>query len=271
MVSGPVEQVAPPNSVVCGPEVLLWQYARVPESASSESAHPVIPVADDNPTRIFPMVTWALLAGCIAVFVWQIGLDQRAHAAVIHGLGFIPAVFFGEARLHPDMAMVPAWATLFTSMFLHGGWMHLISNMLYLWVFANNVEAAMGHMRFVVFYLLCGVVAALVHGAPAPGSEIPMIGASGAISGVLGAYLILHPFSRITVVIPLGFILYPARLPAGLVLVVWFGLQLISSAGVDPDEPGVAFLAHIGGFVAGALLIPLFKYRRVRLFQGRTR
>ncbi len=231
----------------------------------------MIPVADENPTRILPIVTWGLLAASIGVFVWQVGLDQRAHVAVIHGLGFIPAVFFGEARLHPDMVLAPAWATLFTSMFLHGGWMHLISNMLYLWVFANNVEDAMGHFRFIVFYLLCGVVAALVHGAAAPGSEIPMIGASGAISGVLGAYLVLHPFSRITVVIPLIIIPYLLRLPAGLVLLLWFGFQLVSSAGVAPDEPGVAFLAHIGGFVAGLLLIPLFKYRRVRLFQGATR
>ena len=231
----------------------------------------MIPVADDNPTRIYPLITWLILAACIAAFIWQLGLDQQAHAIAIHSLGFIPAVLFTEASLPPDLQIVPVWLTVFTSMFLHGGWLHLISNMLYLWVFANNVEDAMGHWRFVVFYLLCAVVAAIAHGVPAPESEIPMIGASGAISGVLGAYLVLHPLSRITVVVPLGFILYPLRLPAGIVLLVWFGLQLLSSAGVDPDEPGVAFLAHIGGFVAGVLLIPLFKYRRVRLFQGNTR
>ena len=231
----------------------------------------MIPVADDNPTRIYPLITWLILAACIAAFIWQLGLDQQAHAIAIHSLGFIPALLFTEASLPPDLQIVPVWLTVFTSMFLHGGWLHLISNMLYLWVFANNVEDAMGHWRFVVFYLLCAVVAAIAHGVPAPESEIPMIGASGAISGVLGAYLVLHPLSRITVVVPLGFILYPLRLPAGIVLLVWFGLQLLSSAGVDPDEPGVAFLAHIGGFVAGVLLIPLFKYRRVRLFQGNTR
>lgn len=230
----------------------------------------MIPVADDNPTRIAPLVTWALLAACIGMFVWQIGLDSREHASLVHGLGFIPAVLFDHANLPPSLELIPAWATLITSMFLHGGWMHLISNMLYLWVFANNVEDAMGHLRFVVFYVVCGVLAALAHGLAAPESQIPMIGASGAISGVLGAYLMLHPFSRITVIIPLGIIFYPVRLPAGIVLLAWFGLQLLSSASVDPNEPGVAFLAHIGGFVAGMLLIPLFKYRRVRLFRGRT-
>ncbi len=230
----------------------------------------MIPVADDNPTRILPFITWLILAACVGAFFWQLGLDPRAHSMAVHSLGFIPAVFFGQATLPPSLEVVPVWATLVTSMFLHGGWMHLISNMLYLWVFANNVEDAMGHWRFVVFYLLCGIVAALAHGLPAPDSQIPMIGASGAISGVLGAYLLLHPFSRITVIIPLGFIIYPVRLPAGIVLMVWFVFQLISSATVDPGEPGVAFLAHVGGFVAGVLLIPFFKFRRVRLFQGKT-
>lgn len=229
----------------------------------------MIPVADDTPTRIMPLVTWALLAACVATFLWQLGLDARTHSAAVHALGFIPAVLFGHAELAPGLAVVPSPVTLVTSMFLHGGWMHLISNMLYLWVFANNVEDAMGHGRFLVFYLICGVIAALAHGLAASGSEIPMIGASGAISGVLGAYLMLHPWSRITVVIPLGILLYPARLPAGLVLVVWFGLQLLSSAGVDPNEPGVAFLAHIGGFIAGMVLVVPFKGRRVRLFRGR--
>ncbi|MDN3519336.1 rhomboid family intramembrane serine protease [Aquisalimonas lutea] len=229
----------------------------------------MIPVADDTPTRILPLVTWALLAACVAAFVWQLGLDPRTHSAVIHAFGFIPAVVFGHAELAPGLSVVPAPVTLVTSMFLHGGWMHLISNMLYLWVFANNVEDAMGHGRFLAFYLLCGVIAALAHGLAAPGSQIPMIGASGAISGVLGAYLLLHPWSRITVVIPLGILLYPARLPAGLVLVVWFGLQLLSSAGVDPDEPGVAFLAHVGGFIAGMVLVVPFRKRHVRLFRGR--
>ncbi|SEO58920.1 rhomboid family intramembrane serine protease [Aquisalimonas asiatica] len=230
----------------------------------------MIPVADDNPTRIAPVVTWALLAACIGVFFWQIGLDQRDHVSVLHGYGFIPAVFFDHAQLPPSLEAVPVWVTPLSSMFLHGGWMHLISNMLYLWVFANNVEDAMGHGRFIIFYALCGILAALAQGLAAPESQIPMIGASGAISGVLGAYLMLHPFSRITVIIPLGIIFYPVRLPAGIVLVAWFGLQLLSSATADPNEPGVAFLAHIGGFVAGMLLIPLFKFRRVRLFRGRT-
>jgi membrane associated rhomboid family serine protease len=155
--------------------------------------------------------------------------------------------------------------TVFTSMFMHGGWMHLIGNMLYLWVFGDNVEDSMGHGRFVVFYLLCGVAAVLAQALPDPSSTIPMVGASGAISGVLGAYLLLYPHARVLVAIPLGFFLHTMRIPAGLVLVLWFGLQLLSNVMAQPGQGGVAFRAHIGGFIAGMILIPIFKQRRVRL------
>ncbi|MFO7857491.1 MAG: rhomboid family intramembrane serine protease [Ectothiorhodospiraceae bacterium] len=231
----------------------------------------MIPVADDTPTRSRPWIGWLIMGACIAVFFWQAGLPPRAYEASLYGFGFIPSVFFGEAALPPQMSQVPTWLTPLTAMFLHGGFLHLAGNMLYLWVFANNVEDAMGHIRFVVFYVLCGVIATMAHALAAMGSDVPMIGASGAISGVLGAYLLLHPWSWITVVIPLGLILYPARLPAALVLVVWFVMQVLSSAGADPEQPGVAFMAHIGGFVAGMALVPWFKNRRVRLLRGPRR
>ena len=220
----------------------------------------MIPISDQNPTHRFPLVTWLLLLSCSGIFLWQLTLDQAALGRLIFGLGFIPAVIFGQAVLPPDAQLVPAWLTPLTSQFLHGGWLHLISNMLYLWVFADNVEDAMGRVRFLAFYLTCGVIAALVHGVPAPDSQIPMIGASGAISGVLGAYLLLHPRARVTVIVPIGIILYPVRIPAAVVLLAWFGMQLLQTVFTDPGEPGVAFLAHVGGFVAGMLL--LFPFRR---------
>jgi membrane associated rhomboid family serine protease len=148
--------------------------------------------------------------------------------------------------------------TIFTSMFMHGGWMHLIGNMLYLWIFGDNVEDSMGHPRFIVFYLVCGTVAVFAQALPDTQSTIPMIGASGAISGVLGAYLLLYPHARVVVLIPLG-----------IVLALWFGLQLAQSALTPKDVAGIAFGAHIGGFLAGMALVPLFKSRRVRLLNPR--
>ena len=181
-------------------------------------------------------------------------------------LGVTPATLLGDARLPPELYLVPPVATVFSSMFLHGGFMHLAGNMLYLWIFGNNVEDSMGHVRFVIFYLLCGVAAALAQAWPNPDSTIPMIGASGAISGVLGAYLLLFPRARVLVLIPLGAFSRIVYVPAMFVLGFWFVLQLISTALTEGGQGGVAWGAHIGGFVAGMVLIPLFKHRHVRLF-----
>jgi len=147
--------------------------------------------------------------------------------------------------------------------------MHLLGYLLFLWIFGNNVEDAMGHVRFFLFYLACGTVAVLAQALPAPDSTIPMIGASGAISGVLGAYLLLYPHARVLVLVPLGVLTQLVHLPALLVLGLWFGLQLVSSVLADPDAPGVAFGAHAGGFVAGLVLVSIFKRRGVRLWQSR--
>jgi membrane associated rhomboid family serine protease len=226
----------------------------------------MIPLRDDNPSGSTPLVNYACIAICVVVFLWQLSLGGVGGQRAIYALGLIPAVLIGGAQLPPELSVVPPLATVFTSMFMHGGWMHLIGNMLYLWIFGDNVEDSMGHGRFLVFYVLCGIAAALAQALPAPSSEIPMVGASGAISGVLGAYVLLHPHARVLVAIPFGFILHTMRLPAGLVLALWFGLQLVSNMMAQEGGGGVAFRAHIGGFVAGMLLVGLFKRRDVKLF-----
>jgi membrane associated rhomboid family serine protease len=226
----------------------------------------LIPLRDDNPSAHPPVVAISLIILCVLVFLWQVSLGGEGGQRAIYALGVIPAVLVGGQQLPPELSVVPPVATILTSMFMHGGWMHLIGNMLYLWIFGDNVEDSMGHGRFVVFYVLCGVAAALAQAIPEPGSTIPMVGASGAISGVLGAYLLLYPHARVLVAVPLGFILQTVRLPAGVVLLLWFGLQLLSNMMTQPGQGGVAFRAHIGGFVAGMLLIPLFKRRGVPLF-----
>lgn len=226
----------------------------------------MIPLHDDNPTSITPLVTITIIVLCALVFLSVHSQGPNIEQALVYAYGAIPAVVLTGKQLPPQLDMIPAWATIFSSMFMHGGWMHIIGNMLYLWIFGNNVEDAMGHKRFIVFYLLCGVIAFFAHALVNINSEIPTVGASGAISGVLGAYLLLHPHARVLVVIPLGFFLYTTRFPAGLVLVFWFGFQLLSSAATPSDQAGVAFGAHIGGFIAGMALIPFFKYKRVKLF-----
>jgi membrane associated rhomboid family serine protease len=225
----------------------------------------MIPLRDDNPSTIKPAVTIGFVILCVLVFLWQFSLGPVQGERIVYALGAIPAVLLGHRELPPDLALVPPAMTMLTSMFMHGGWMHLIGNMLYLWIFGDNVEDSMGHVRFAVFYVLCGLAAVGAQALPEPGSTIPMVGASGAISGVLGAYLLLFPHARVLVAIPFGFILHTTRIPAGLVLALWFGLQLLSNLMTPAGAGGVAFRAHIGGFIAGMLLIPFFKQRRFRL------
>jgi len=215
----------------------------------------MIPLHDNNPTIITPFVTFVLIALCCLVYVWEASLGTQVQQA-IYSLGVIPAVLFESQSLPAEIALIPAWATIFTSMFMHGSWMHLGGNLLFLWVFGNNVEDAMGHIKFIVFYLLCGVAAVFAQALPDPNSTIPMVGASGAISGVLGAYLLLFPHAKVLMFIPFGFI--TIRVSAVYVLVFWFGMQLFSSMG-STGEGGVAFGAHIGGFIAGMILIPFFR------------
>lgn len=234
----------------------------------------VLPLHDDNPTTIRPYVTVGLMIANVLVYVWQhLLLSPAAGERVVYALGVIPAVLVGRESLPAELALVPVPATLLTSMFLHGGFLHLAGNMLYLWIFGNNVEDAMGRVRFLLFYLLCGVAAVYAQVLPNAGSIVPMIGASGAISGVLGAYLLLYPRARVLLGLPLGFLIVQlGRFPAGWVLVAWFVMQLLMGGMNAPhaagDGGGVAFGAHIGGFVVGLLLVTLFKRRDVPLWRA---
>jgi rhomboid family protein len=224
----------------------------------------MIPLHDDNPTERPPVVTIAFIVICGLVFFFQASLPPQPGQALVFQYGAIPALIFGQAELPEGIVVIPAYATLITSMFLHGGWMHLIGNMLYLWVFGNNIEDVMGHVRFVVFYLACGILAALSHALTDPSSTIPMVGASGAISGVLGAYVLLFPRAHVLVLMPgIGM----TRVAAGFVLGMWFVLQLLSGGiSIGGQGGGVAFFAHIGGFIAGMGLIGSFKRSDVPFF-----
>ncbi len=228
----------------------------------------MIPLHDDNPTEINPLVTIALIVACSLVFLYQASLPDKVGESFVFQYGAIPASIFGhEAAFPEDSVGFPLTLTLLTSMFLHGGWMHLIGNMLYLWIFGNNIEDVMGHVKFVIFYVVCGLVAAMSHALTDPTSGIPMVGASGAISGVLGAYLLLFPRAQVMVLIPLGIFTRTMYVPAGFVLGFWFVLQLLSGGmSLGQGGGGVAWFAHVGGFVAGIALIGVFKHPHVRFF-----
>jgi membrane associated rhomboid family serine protease len=219
-----------------------------------------IPFRDDNPSGRLAIVTYALVVACALVFLWQLGLGRNGIEHSSLSLGMIPAVLFGEARLPRGLELVPPWATIFTSMFMHTGWLHLIGNMLYLWVFGRGVEAALGSARFVVFYLLCGIAAALTQALTDPSSTLPMVGASGAIAGVLGAYLVLYPFGHVFVFFWIIIIFRIVAVPAVLLLGIWFLMQLLSVDPTSASAGGVAVWAHVGGFLAGMILV-IFMHR----------
>ena len=229
----------------------------------------VIPLHDDNPTTTKPIVTVGIMIACTGVYLLQHLLLSRESAdELIYALGVIPALLTNPG--FADVAPIPPALTVITSMFVHGGFWHLAGNMLYLWIFGNNIEDAMGHVRFVIFYLLCGVAAVAAQVLPNPASEIPMVGASGAISGVLGAYMLLYPRAKVLLGLPLGFLIVElGRYPAIWVLIAWFVMQLVMGAlaAASNATGGVAFGAHIGGFVAGCLLVTLFKRRGVPLWR----
>jgi membrane associated rhomboid family serine protease len=220
----------------------------------------MIPLLDDNPARLRPVVTILIIVACAAIFLWEESLGPTFDSAVML-LGLTPNVF-----THPYEAQIPiglpVWLTLVTSMFLHAGWMHLIGNMLYLWIFGNNIEDAMGHGKFTLFYFACGIAAGLTMVLVDPSSRTPVVGASGAISGVLAAYMLLFPRARVRV----WLVVYPVWIRAVWVVGVWFLLQLLNAAATPASEPGTAWWAHVGGFAAGLALTPLLKSRTVPYF-----
>ncbi len=231
----------------------------------------MFPYRDDNPTLRTPVVTFALIVvnALVWVFIQGLGTDPALAQSVCE-LGLIPGEFLQRLPpgyslpLSPETRCVlglgTTWYTPITSMFLHGGWFHLIGNMWFLWVFGNNVEDSMGRVRFLAFYLLCGVAAAAVQTVLNPASPIPMVGASGAISGVMGAYVLLYPKVQVHMLVVLFVIITRVAVPAYLMLGYWFLIQLVGGAGsLGSDTGGVAFWAHVGGFVAGGLLVLVFR------------
>lgn len=218
----------------------------------------MIPISDENPAKLRPYVTWSLIFLCVAAFLWQLTFSEAAEERMIETYAFIPANLFDTPFASRFYGVPWAWLTVLTSMFLHGGFLHLGGNMLYLWIFGNNVEDAMGHGRFVLFYLGCGVFAALAQGWAEQDSTIPMVGASGAISGVLGSYAMIFPRARVNVIIPLGIIFIPTKISAMYVIGFWFLLQIFNILGASSGAMGgTAWWAHIGGFFIGAALTPL--------------
>ena len=218
----------------------------------------MIPLKDDNPTSNRPIVTYFIIGLCIIIFLIQLSSQSYKTGELFYSYGLIPSVLMGHNQLPMDLYAVPASATIFTSMFMHGGFMHLIGNMLYMWIFADNIEDNLGITKFIIFYLLCGIGAAMTQVLMDTHSQIPMIGASGAIGGVLGAYLINHPKAKVLVLIPFGFFSQILKIKALYVLGFWFILQFISSGG------GVAYAAHIGGFISGMILILFFNKKTKR-------
>lgn len=230
----------------------------------------LIPFRDENPTLRPPLVTLAIIATCVLVSLYQLTLSAREEQVFVLGFGMVPSVLFGTRQLSASIPAVDPWLSVLTSMFLHGGLLHLAGNMVYLWVFGNNIEDAMGHVRFTFFYLLSGAAAALTQAFVEPNSSIPMIGASGAVSGVLGAYLVLHPHARVDVLFVYGLVT-TLRLPAMAVLGWWIVIQVINVMLTEPGQGGVAWFAHIGGFVAGMTLIPFFRHAHIPLVGGARR
>jgi len=230
----------------------------------------MFPISDDNPTLRTPMVTFAIIGlnALVWLLVQSAGGGPRFFASLCE-LGVIPGELTGAAagawvNLGPgascQLEAQPAWHTLVTSMFMHGGWMHIIGNMWFLWIFGNNVEDSMGRGRFVLFYLLCGIAAALAQILVDPTSPVPMVGASGAIGGVMGAYIVLYPKVPVRMLIFFGFFVTTYAVPAYLMLGYWFVLQLIGGLPqVGASGGGVAFWAHVGGFIAGVVLIYGFR------------
>jgi membrane associated rhomboid family serine protease len=228
----------------------------------------MIPLRDINPTERFAVITYCLIVLNIGVFAYELMLGIKGDEVLLNAFALIPARLFGHEPA--TVVAIPVAATLVTSMFLHGGFLHIAGNMLYLWIFGNNVEDVTGRVRFIVFYLLCGLLAAAAHAYLNRSSFTPMIGASGAISGILGAYLLLFPRAKVVTLVMFGFYIRTVEIPAMFVLGFWFALQFLNALITSGSAGGVAWYAHVAGFLSGILLIGLFKRRDVQ-FRGRGR
>ena len=240
----------------------------------------MIPLRDENPSGTFPFVTLLLIAANVVVFGYELAMPTGELKAAVSRYGVVPARAveqFHQVPQNLDSLILP----FLSSMFLHGGFMHLIGNIWYLWIFGDNIEDRLGHFRFLFFYVLCGLLAGAIHVALNTGETIPCIGASGAIAGVLGAYFFCYPGARVLTLVPIFVLITFIRLPASFLLGVWFLLQVLSGTGPGVDAGGVAWWAHIGGFAAGIVLVVLIpqskkarqqeRLDRFRAYQHRQR
>lgn len=232
----------------------------------------MVPLKDDNPVRITPYITYGLIAVNIACFLIEASLNSGQLEQFLHQWALVPNELSASFAVGSSASGLNEWQTLISSQFLHGGILHLGGNMLYLWIFGNNLEEQMGRLRYLSFYLLCGVLAALTQWFFAPASTVPSLGASGAIAGVMGAYIFRFPRISILTLIPLGILFFPVRIPAIFYLGIWFLqqafyglLSLGAPMNIGMESGGIAYWAHAGGFVFGALLGPVFG-----LFRGVT-
>ncbi len=227
----------------------------------------MIPLRDSNPSRGMPLVTILLILANTVMFIYELTLGPAQLNQFVFTFGVVPARLTGAAG--PAMPAGGGIETFLTSMFLHGGWLHLIGNMWFLWIFGDNVEDYLGHLRFLLFYLFCGLAAGLIHVAFNLSSTLPTVGASGAIAGVLGAYLLLFPRARILTLVPVFFV-FLLEIPAYVILIYWFVLQFLSGTasivGGAAAQGGVAWWAHVGGFVVGLALVKILARARARYY-----
>ena len=222
------------------------------------------PFADENPTTKKPIVSWSIIFICSLIFLNYIFEQEYIKEQIFLSFGMIPAILFGNSELSSSLKFFPAFISIITSMFLHGGWMHLIGNMTYLYIFGDNVEETLGKTKFIIFYLLTGGFAALSQSILDTDSTIPMIGASGAIAGVLGAYLVLFPKAKIKVFFWFIIFFKVFKIRAFIVLGGWIFIQFLSFSGNDLNSGGVAYAAHIGGFISGVILINIMRNKKTK-------
>ena len=220
------------------------------------------PFADENPTKNKPLISWSIILVCSIIFLNYVFEQDYTKEMIFLSFGMIPALIFGYSELSDSLNIVPPTFTIITSMFLHGGWMHLIGNMTYLYIFGDNIEETLGKIKFIIFYLLTGICAALAQALLDPSSTIPMVGASGAIAGILGGYLVLFPRAKIKVFFWFIIFFKVIKIRAYIVLGGWILIQFLSFNGNDLNSGGVAYAAHIGGFISGIILIYIMKNKK---------
>jgi membrane associated rhomboid family serine protease len=232
----------------------------------------MIPIRDDQPRFSTPYITYFIVALNVVIFLFELSVGAQSRGqlnALIYEFGVVPRQVTGSLTGASQLGLVGAVITIFTSMFLHGSWLHIIGNMWVLWIFGDNIEDHLGHFSYLVFYLVCGCAAAVTHILLNAGSNVPTVGASGAIAGIMGAYFLLYPKARVLTIVPLIIFFTFWWLPAWIVLGYWFLIQFLSGAATSvayssSSSGGIAFWAHVGGFVAGIILIKMLPERRHR-------